>query len=450
MDKEIRAIQDLFYHLNELVYMTDIDTNELIYLNKIGLEQYGFDNNEQLRGLKCHDVLQKNRLPCSFCTNDRLIPWHYTEWKIYNPINRKHYILKDTLIPSGDKRYRLEIAVDISQNEQMSEAIKNYQDLEKVANEGVRQALEATTPDEALNRLLEYLGKSLNGDRAYIFEKNDHGHDDNTYEWVASGIEPQIHNLQDLPPEVCDIWYEAFDEGNHISFSDLEDIRESDPRMYSVLAPQMIHSIVVVPIYLDGNIIGFYGIDNPPLNAMEYTYHLLDIMSHFITSAMKRRRLVRELHLMSHRDSFTMLGNRLAMSKYIANTDPKRSMAILYCDITGLKATNDQFGHSAGDKLILDACHCLKQVFCEECLFRIGGDELLMMSQNITEEDLKIKIQLLQDKLKERSVVLAIGMEYAPLLAENSVEELIKTAEKRMYEDKSLYYKNSGLDRRVR
>lgn len=449
MENDIRAIQKLFYHMNELVYMTDMDTNELIYLNETGLKKYGFESNEQLRGLKCHDVLQNNRIPCSFCTNSQLVPWHYTEWKIYNPIIKRHFMLKDTLIPCGDKRYRLEIAVDITQNETVSEAIKNYRDLERIANEAVRHALESSTPDEALNRLLEYLGKALNGDRAYIFEKNDHGHDDNTYEWVASGIEPQIHNLQDLPPEVCDIWYEAFSEGNHVSIANLEDIRESDPRLYSVLAPQKIHSIVVVPIYLDGVVIGFYGIDNPPLNALEYTFNLLDIMGHFITSAMKRRRLVRDLHTLSHKDSFTMLGNRLSMSKFIEKANPAQSMAILYCDITGLKVVNDQFGHSAGDKLILDACQCLQEVFCEESLFRIGGDELLMMYQCITEEDLKEKIELLQKKLKEKSVVLAIGMEYTPLLSDQSVEDLIKVAEKRMYENKSLYYKQNGLDRRV-
>ena len=88
-------------------------------------------------------------------------------------------------------------------------------------------------------------------------------------------------------------------------------------------------------------------------------------------------------------------------------------------------------------------------MFCEETLFRIGGDELLMMCQCITEEDLTEKIELLQKKLKEKSVVLAIGMEYTPLLSDQSVEDLIKVAEKRMYENKSLYYKRNGLDRRV-
>lgn len=39
--------------------------------------------------------------------------------------------------------------------------------------------------------------------RTYIFEKNERGGDDNTYEWVAPGVEPQKDILQDLPAEVC-------------------------------------------------------------------------------------------------------------------------------------------------------------------------------------------------------------------------------------------------------
>ncbi len=447
LSSSVQAIQALFYNLDELVYMTDMDTNELIYLNRIGLERYGFQKISDLRGKKCYDVLQNNRMPCSFCTNAELVPWKYTEWKIYNPMIKRHFMLKDTMITDGQKRYRIEIALDISESENRVAAIQNYQELEKVANEGIHHALEASTPDETINTLLEYLGKALKGDRAYIFEKNDHGHDDNTYEWVASGIEPQIDNLQDVPSEVCDIWYNSFRAGDHISIADLEDIREVDPAMYDVLVPQGIHSIVVVPIYVDGEIIGFYGIDNPPVEALEYTYDLLNTVGHFLTSTMKRRRLVRQLHELSHKDSFTMFGNRLAMKEYAEAIDPARSLGVLYCDVTGLKAVNDRDGHDAGDRLILNACSCLRSVFDEEYLFRIGGDELLVLCPDITKSELQEKVARLRHELNAKSVVLAIGMEFRPNLSGCEVHHIINTAEKLMYEDKSRYYQENGFDR---
>ena len=131
-------------------------------------------------------------------------------------------------------------------------------------NEGLRVALQQPTPDATLNFLLEYLGKLLKGDRAYIFEKNETGGDNNTYEWVAAGVTPEKEDLQDLPPEVCASWYQKFSENKHIMIEDLEKIREDDPALYHVLHKQNISSLVVVPLYDNGKAFAFYGIDNPP------------------------------------------------------------------------------------------------------------------------------------------------------------------------------------------
>ena len=78
--------------------------------------------------------------------------------------------------------------------------------MEALVNEGLRIALMAATPDESIHAILEYLGKSLNGERTYIFEKNEKGGDNNTYEWVAEGVKPEKDNLQNLPPEICANW----------------------------------------------------------------------------------------------------------------------------------------------------------------------------------------------------------------------------------------------------
>ena len=69
--------------------------------------------------------------------------------------------------------------------------IRNVQNLEAVINEGLRVALLEPTPDQSLEVLLKHLGKALNGERTYIFERNSLGGDDNTYEWTADGVAPE-------------------------------------------------------------------------------------------------------------------------------------------------------------------------------------------------------------------------------------------------------------------
>ena len=82
---------------------------------------------------------------------------------------------------------------------------------------------------------------------------------------------------------------------------------------------------------------------------------------------------MRKLEDMSYKDALTGFGNRFAMNRYILQIDNKKSMGVVYCDITGLKHVNDTMGHKAGDQLILRACDCLSKAFGDYCVFRIGG-----------------------------------------------------------------------------
>ena len=185
------------------------------------------------------------------------------------------------------------------QNE-MQSGMQSVQNLETVINEGLRVALLEETPDQSLQVLLEQLGKALKGDRTYIFEQNESGGDDNTYEWVADGVQPEKENLQNVPAEVCASWYRNFRIGRHIVIESLEDIRETDPLQYENLKQQKIHSLVVVPLYNGKKIIGFYGVDNPPVKSLEYASNMLQTAAYFIVSSLKRRNLFRELQKRSY------------------------------------------------------------------------------------------------------------------------------------------------------
>ncbi len=192
-----------------------------------------------------------------------------------------------------------EVAPTAEVHEQHS-GMRSVQNLEAVINEGLRVALLEGTPDQSLEVLLEHLGKALNGERTYIFEQNESGGDDNTYEWVADGVEPEKENLQNVPPDVCASWYRKFGVGKHIVIESLEDIRETEPLQYENLKRQGVHSLVVVPLYDGKKIIGFYGVDNPPVKALEYTSNMLQTAAYFIVSSLKRRNLVRELQKRSY------------------------------------------------------------------------------------------------------------------------------------------------------
>ena len=450
MDK-LRNVWQFFQNLDESVYAADIETHELVYLNRKALDTLGLKSLDEVKDKKCYEVLQGFTSPCDFCNNDSLSVGQFKSWRHNNPVIDKYFILKDTLLedPETKRKYRLEITVDITEKRVQDEIIQAYQDMEALANEGLKKAVATESPDESINIILDHLGTALSAERTYIFEENENGGDDNTYEWCAPGIHPEKDNLQNVPPEVCANWYRIFEEGHNIIIPDLEEIKETDPLQYENLKRQGVHSVVIVPLYEKGKAIAFCGADNPPPVYLECAHDMLQIMAAFLISCLKRRKLLNKLMELSYKDALTKLGNRFALTEYVRQMDRTQSVAVVYCDVTGLKQVNDTQGHEAGDALILDACECLKQVFDSSGLFRLGGDELLAVCPNVTQADADALAARLQEVMKERSVNLAVGMVRLETTGDGLFRAMME-AEKLMYADKAEYYKKSGIERRRR
>lgn len=444
---QMKHFWNFFDNINGLVYVSDMDSYEILYMNRKCMETYGIASIDELKGRKCYETIRGSGSPCAFCGNEMLSEGEFTERKFFDPFLNKHLLTMNTMTVEDGHRCRFEFTVDIGDNNVSEMTTDRYEDLEKRVNDGIKHAICEPDPDKSLYIILEFLGKILNGERAYIFEKNSSGGDDNTYEWTAAGVTPEKDNLQNLPPEVCENWYRYFSEEKNIMFDDIEEMRRDDPLQYENLKSQNIRSIVVVPLYNDNKVTGFYGIDNPPKHSLDQTLNMLQIVGYFISSMIKRRDMMNRLREISLCDWLTKLGNRYAMNEYISEIGSNKSLGIVYCDITRLKHMNDTMGHKMGDALICSAADCLKASFGEYGLFRIGGDELIAVCVDIDEDTLQSRIKLLREKAAEKSVNIAIGSAWKEKYG-NDLQKLMSEAEKLMYKEKSDYYRTSGIDRR--
>jgi len=430
---------NFFENLDEIVYVSDVDTYDLVYMNRKAREMYGLDSLADISALKCYEFLQNCSCPCSICSNDFLKPGDFYEWTYYNPVLNKPFALKDTIIEENGRRYRMEIAIDMSIQAKQKQTIKEYSNNETLVNEGLRLALSADSPNQAIHILLEYLGKTLQSERVYIFEENTDGSYDNTYEWCAGGIVPQKDNLQQVPFEAVELWFKAFRNNENVIITDLELTRESDPLAYEYLKPQGIHSLVVSPLIVNKKIIGFYGVDNPPGEHLGHISTMFQVVGHFMVSMLKRRELVKRLENLSYYDQLTGAKNRHAMDEYIENVSIHKSIGILYGDVMGLKKLNDTKGHSAGDTLLINAFISLAQHFSDYSIFRIGGDEFLVLCSGIPKEDMLARTQALRTTLDNNLVGMALGCVWEPH-CDNELPKLIARADDLMYKEKRARY----------
>ncbi len=430
---------DLYENMQEIVYVTDMDTYEVVYINRYGCEKLGITSMEEVKGQPCYEVLQKCSSPCSICTNDKLTPNQFYEWRHYNGLLGKTYLIKDTMIEQDGKRYRLEITVDISETDKQKKTIKEFTSNETMVNDALRLALVEPTPEKSIEVLLKHLGQSLRSDRVYIFEQISDNAVKNTYEWCAGGVEPQKEFLQDVPFEVVALWYESFHKNENIVIKSLESIRQSHPKVYETLLPQQVDSLVVSPLIMDDKIVGFYGVDNPPKDFLNHISVMFMVLGYFISSMLKRRNLVERLEKLSYYDQLTGALNRHGMNEFIANVNPNASIGIVYCDVMGLKRVNDTYGHLAGDDLLVRAYKCMCSIFPKHSVFRIGGDEFLAMSSDISKEYLDDKVHNLKNSMEDYDLRFGIGTVWEEK-CNGRIIELLKIADERMYADKAAYY----------
>ena len=115
----------------------------------------------------------------------------------------------------------------------------------------------------------------------------------------------------------------------------------------------------------------------------------------------------------SNTDVLTGTANRRAFNQMIKKLwDKDIPCAIVFIDIDGLKYVNDNYGHSGGNRYIKEVCQILKMNLKEdEFIFRIGGDELLILSKkedaHICEERLlEIRLQF-REEMKKKIFVKA-------------------------------------------
>lgn len=448
----MKHFAEFFEGLDETVYISDIENNELVYMNAKLRDSLGFSSHNDYLGKKCHMVLQGSNTPCSFCTNCKLKPGKFISWTHKNPILNQTFLVKDGMVISEGRSYRVEIAIDIDAENRGLESYY-YSRTETILNGCLQQLFSTLNPELAVDRILAYIGETFSCDRCYIFEINKANTMSNTYEWCAEGITPQKELLQKEPLDSIDWWLKQFQKNEVIVIEDLEDIRTEHPISYALLKPQGISRLIAGPILEDKQLTGFIGVDNPNMHMMPLITPLINIIGYFLISQIRRRDLLSRLNNLSFHDSLTGAYNRNAMSEHYTNWLKKKSIGVVYCDITELKKTNDSLGHSAGDKII---CHCyalIQKALHTDWIYRTGGDEFIAICPDSTEEAFLQLIQEFRICIKRDKHHIAVGYVWSDQHPLN-LEVMISQADKFMYQDKHSYYAKkklpTGVDHRTR
>ena len=292
--------------------------------------------------------------------------------------------------------------------------------------------------NSGLTTILEY----YDADRTYIFEFQwKENLTRNTYEICRDGISPQIENLQTVPVDVVARWVDSFEdqEQNTIIFIGDVDALKDDPTHrleYDCLHPQGIKSLIAVPIFINGKLHGFLGIDNPRSHMDALT--LLTQLTYIIANELQKRLLTEALTKKSYQDPLTGLNNRLAYDEMLDHLRGKEfPVGVGFLDINGLKWINDTLGHDMGNKVIQKICTILNEHIEQQYIYRISGDEFVMIWPDVDYKVFMSAAKKLEAALFDEKNIASFGFVWGK---EEDTGIAVRKAEKAMQTAKTKFY----------
>lgn len=153
-------------------------------------------------------------------------------------------------------------------------------------------------------------------------------------------------------------------------------------------------------------------------------------------------------HIEGYFDTLTGFLSNLAFNKFFPSSIADRikqntPFVIAYMDLNKLKQTNDQYSHEMGNKYLVAFSESIKiNKRKQDSIYRIGGDEFIILFDDANEEAAEVLLGKAQDFLRDKCLTLGIPGSFAFGFVNHceaqsrTAQELINLADKRMYQMK--------------
>ncbi|MGG5392265.1 diguanylate cyclase domain-containing protein [Clostridioides difficile] len=408
-DMEKESTENFKWMMSEYagnVYISDMDTYELLYLNKHSCNTLQASANE-LIGRKCYEVIQGRTSPCPFCTNSYLKKDDIYEWEFYNKKLKRTFIIKDRMLNWQGRRVRIELSYDMYSAEyKLAKKDQERESILKTIPAGMvrldaRDYLTILWCNDIFLNMIEYtkeqFAEELNNQCGYLFSED---------------YKRSKKLAQDLK-----------ESGDNVVFEAKIYTRSREERIWTVTL-----CYIIGEDSWDG-IPSFYSIG-------------IDIT--------KERKQIEKLQHISEKDALTGIYNRAETERQIKKYFEKNLNvmgALFMIDTDNFKQINDTEGHMIGDIVLTEMASGMKKIMRDsDVVGRIGGDEFTIFMKNISsvkdaekkaEELLYMFRHLFQKEKSFLKVTCSIGIAIYPKDG-TTFKEIYARADKALYQAKNM------------
>ncbi len=394
-----------------MCYIVDIDTFELLYANESARATFTPFSPKFIAGKACYNYLHGLDEPCSFCNTHLL----HTDKKIYSKIqnvrNNKYYTHIDTLLIMNNRRLKLTYAYNAEDHDEELASLTKKLSIEDTLIKCVKTLAEDVDTDRAIINLLSIVCEFYDADRSFIYELNQETKTaKNVYEWclnpaLATATDsPIIMTEEELKPII-----QALETDGEMAITDIDAELDKTSDFYKFLAKRNKTSIHLAPIYSNGKLEYFMGVNNLRQSTKDVT--LLHSAIIFVADEIKKSKVLKQLEKLSYNDALTGLNNRNKYLERLEEINPQNlfSLGFIHININALKRLNELYGEKYGDSILKQASLLFLR-YIKNDIFRIAGDEFIILCENITENDFDTLITILRSESeKQGDYSFAVG-----------------------------------------
>lgn len=437
--REQNEFHEFTGHYGEMAYLIHPKTYELVCANQAFYDRIG-NTEAECRGRKCYEIIHKRDLPCPFCGKNNWTDDKFYMYRNYNEALEQEFLVKNKLVQWGRKKYLFAIAVDLSNDKNILESLENETTENQMILNGILHMQNADSLDKALVCALESVGGFFRSSNARFWIQDE---ETKQYicrqQWYQYKEEAMGAETQEVVEAVSTWllnrrWDERFGADNQ------EMMLFTSYEMYARMKAHNFfnqHWIVLRNDY--EKVLGFIEINNITINMQNISF--MRSFCGFITNEWRKRKMVEDIIHNSYYDKLTGALNHTSYEEHLkgCRVEEFDSVGVISINMDGLKKINEHFGLQYGNDCIRELGGLLQREFGENTVFRLSGDEFLVIEKDTSQKGLEAGIAAVERQLKKWGS-FAVSMGYAWDNIEKNLEELVEYANQVMRLNKKRHH----------
>lgn len=365
---------------------------------------------EECINIECYKLIHNRERPCNLCKS---IFWNSTDffvWNQYNKVLNKDFLLKNKLVLFNQKKCMFTLATSISLVDERKNDNIN-QDISRSIVSAISHLSKKYNYEDNINFILELICSLYKSEFGFVFEidKNDHI---STHSLTKTSLS---YDIKSKLSEIISDEFLSNPINNVRVLNGQQEVISVSYNLYNIMIKFHLYNMLIIPIINNKNHIGYIiCLNNNKIEESIYYDKIEEYsnnISYFISEEIIKNTLKMELNFEKNYDNLTGVLNRNAYRSYemAYDADNIKNIGVLCLALNELNSINHTAGVLAGDQVLLNLAEILKTQFYHKPIFRLNGNEFLIIMKNIKYELFLEEIEILSKSLEKVGLSMTYG-----------------------------------------